>query len=299
MYYITFQQIEAFLATARLQNISKAAEHLYMTQPSLTKLLQRFESGVGFQVFTRTNKGATLTPQGRYLFDALDKLYGNMNRAIKMAREFELESKKILKIAAPITFDVAGDYSLLKNYLRDYSEKHPDTELSTRLCDFFEAQRLLEFGEVDLAFMYDFSLTGIPDIKSRRMSEYKLHLVISAHHPLASYDVIPPEKLSKLTFFLLPQSEKDNAKTRAIDRCRENGFIPKQVEFVDNFMTLLHKLREMRGISICGKLKYVDDIKHYPLNLFQNRAHIVVAWYDDKLTKSAKEFINMLPEADE
>ena len=298
MYDVTFQQIEAFLATARLLNISKAAESLYMTQPSLTKLLHRFERGVGFNVFTRTNQGVALTPQGSYLFNALDKLYGNMNKAIKVAKELEPESEKILKIAAPITFDVVGDYNLLKNCLRAYSEKRNDIELSTRLFEFFEAQRLLELGEVDLAFMYDFSLIGIPDIKFRRISEYTLHLAISAHHPLASYDVIPPDKLSELTLFSVLQSEKDSSRVRVTDRCRENGFIPNNIEFVDNFMTLLHKLRERRGISICGKFKNLDDIKYYPLNLVRNRTYIVAAWYDDKLTNLAKEFINMLPEVE-
>jgi DNA-binding transcriptional LysR family regulator len=66
LYNITFQQIEAFLTVGRYLNMSRAAESLYISQPTLSKALQRFESGIGFTVFNRNNQGVSLTPQGEY-----------------------------------------------------------------------------------------------------------------------------------------------------------------------------------------------------------------------------------------
>lgn len=101
MYNITFQQIEAFLTVARFLNMSRAAESLYISQPTLSKALQRFENGIGFSVFTRSNQGVTLTPQGEYLLGAMESLYTNMDKAIRTAKELEPGSKKSCGLSPP------------------------------------------------------------------------------------------------------------------------------------------------------------------------------------------------------
>ena len=126
MYNITFPQIEAFLTVGRYLNMSRAAESLYISQPTLSKALQRFENGIGFKVFYRTSQGVTLTPQGEYLLNALESLYYSMEKAITTAREITEIERKMLKIVAPSSYDVVEDYSLLKQYVRNYSEKYPD-----------------------------------------------------------------------------------------------------------------------------------------------------------------------------
>src|SRR5919107_696224 len=58
-------QVEAFLEVARLGNVSRAAEALYVTQPTLTARIQALEKELGEALFVRTGRGVRLTDAGR------------------------------------------------------------------------------------------------------------------------------------------------------------------------------------------------------------------------------------------
>jgi DNA-binding transcriptional LysR family regulator len=302
LYNITFQQIEAFLTVGRYLNMSRAAESLYISQPTLSKALQRFETGIGFSVFSRNNQGVTLTPQGEYLLSAMESLYTNMEKAIKTANDLTPSVSKVLRIVAPSSYDAVEDYNLLKHYVSDYTAKYPEVMLVKQLCDFRELNRQFEFGETDIAFTHDFAIKKAENIEFRKISEYRMHLAMSMSHPLAASDTLQPDRLSELTFYAVTQYDEEASKARIIRRCKQIGVIPRRIELLDNFPTLINVLRETRGVSICARFSHFglqNDIKYYPLNLTgDEKAYIVVAWHKDRLSKQSRDFIRMLPDND-
>ncbi len=62
-----FRVLNYFLTVAQEKNISKAAETLHLTQPTLSKQLKALEEELGVQLFTRGNREITLTEDGQYL----------------------------------------------------------------------------------------------------------------------------------------------------------------------------------------------------------------------------------------
>ncbi len=60
-----YRQVECFLAVARTGNLSRAAEEMYLTQPTLTARLKALEEELGDQLFVRTSRGMRLTEAGR------------------------------------------------------------------------------------------------------------------------------------------------------------------------------------------------------------------------------------------
>ncbi len=56
------KQIDCALELANTLNFSKAAENLFISQPSLSYQVQQLEEEIGFRIFERSGKGATLTP---------------------------------------------------------------------------------------------------------------------------------------------------------------------------------------------------------------------------------------------
>lgn len=299
MYNITFQQIEAFLTVGRYLNMSRAAESLYISQPTLSKALQRFESGIGFAVFNRNNKGVSLTPQGEYLLGALESLYNNMEKAITAAKEMTLEKKKVLRIVAPSSYDAVEDYSRLKQYVQSFTDKYPDVDVVKQLFDFRELQRQFEFGETDIAFTHSFALKKDENVRWKYISEYKMHLAMSRNHPLAAYDTLQPDLLSEQTFYIVAQQDETASKERLVKLCNKIGVTPRRIELLDNFPTLMNVLRETHGVSICARFSLIgpkDDIKYLPLELGEETAYIVVAWHQDRLSRQAQNFIKMLPD---
>ena len=301
MYNITFQQIEAFLIVSKHLNLSKAAESMFITQSALSKTLQRFEEGVDMQLFVRSNKGLTLTNEGKYLYSTLESLYNNMNKTIKAARNISGEYIRTLRIVAPSSFDAAGDYDRLKTIVRQYQERYPDVVLLESLCDFKELRQAIEFEEADLVFAQDFSLTGIPNIQSRRISRFRLYLSMSADHPLAAtkdltFDAATLEALGNEVFYTVPIPKEPTVLTNTLDKCRDIGFLPKKLEFVTNFQTLVHYIRKGKGMGICGRFDHLgyNDLKYYPIPDAVDNSYVMVAWRTNGLTAEARDFIDLI-----
>ena len=69
-------QVEGFLEVARRQNISRAAEALFITQPALTARLRSLEAEVGSPLFRRGRRGMALTDAGRAFMPYAERAVG-------------------------------------------------------------------------------------------------------------------------------------------------------------------------------------------------------------------------------
>ena len=70
-----FNEFEYFLTIAELGSLSKAAEKLYVSQPSLTQYINRLEDNLGIKLFDRSKSPINLTPAGElYLKYAVDSM---------------------------------------------------------------------------------------------------------------------------------------------------------------------------------------------------------------------------------
>lgn len=299
MFNITFQQIETFLTVGKCLNLSKAGEILYTSQPALSKTLKRFEEGVGMRLFSSSNQGMALTIDGEYLFSILEPLYKTINKSIQLARNNAVTPLCVLRIVVPSAYDYTDDFDQLKNAVKAFECKYPDVKVEEFLCDYRELRQELEFGSADLVFTEDFGIRDIPNISIKRLSHFKLHIGISEKNPLSQLKELDLEALSNETLFTIPTmtDEKEDIETQ-LSACRLVGFMPKRIEFMSNFQTLLHAVNQGKGICFCPKLNIPrpeDSIRYYPINL-QVLPAISVAWRTNKLSREAKNFINMLPD---
>ena len=72
-YQIEFRHIHYFLAVAEDLNFRKEAEHLYISQPGLSRQIKQMEEGLGVVLFERHNRKVLLTKAGEYLKKELDR----------------------------------------------------------------------------------------------------------------------------------------------------------------------------------------------------------------------------------
>lgn len=297
MYNITFQQIEVFITVARCQNMSRAAESLYISQPTLSKSLQRFESGIGYQVFTRSNQGVSLTPAGEYLYTTLEALYNGMDKAIGVAKEMSGKENKMLRMLVPSSYDMVYDFCDVKEVIQRFEDTYADVSIIPQLCDFVELRRQLEFGEADVAFAHEFVVENMDGIESVRVADYPLYLTMSEDFPLAKMEEIDPEILNDTVVFTVKQVDENKSREGVKRQCSKIGFTPKKVELVDNVYTMMHMLRAKRGICICGKFEdgSAKGLKFYPVSELLGPTYIVAAWHKDKKSKQLDKLIKMLP----
>ena len=105
-----FKDLEYFAAIARCGNITRAAQQLYISQPTLSKFLQKLEGDTGLVLFQRAGRRLELTYAGqRYLAHA--------ERLLSQKREMDAELTDLLRCAAcghaavPVQFFAAGGAS--------------------------------------------------------------------------------------------------------------------------------------------------------------------------------------------
>jgi DNA-binding transcriptional LysR family regulator len=143
-------QVRYFLAAARFLNFTRAAGECNVTQPSLTRAIQKLEDEFGGQLFRRERSLTHLTELGRLMVPHLERTYEAAQAAKMLARGIGKD------VQAPITLGIAGSMSpQLRAALAEVAEGLPGFRLSTVKAD---AAALIEDmlkGDVDASVLVE------------------------------------------------------------------------------------------------------------------------------------------------
>ncbi len=115
------RQLECFCAAADLENFSKAADRMHMTQPALSSSIQTLEKELDIQLFLRNGKRVRLSQQGKLLFAQAQRILKERDAFLVLCSS-QKKSESIRLRAA-----VASD--LLPEIIRGFRAKNPDIEL--------------------------------------------------------------------------------------------------------------------------------------------------------------------------
>jgi LysR family transcriptional regulator, hydrogen peroxide-inducible genes activator len=142
-------QIRYFLALADTLNFTRAAERSFISQPALTKAIQRLEETVGGRLFDRAKNAVQLTEMGRLMLPNFLQIYASANQAREQARRFAREQKEVVRVGVMCTIDFN---QLLPGFTVNQSGQEA-IELSFLEGNFESLSDLLDRGEIDLGIM--------------------------------------------------------------------------------------------------------------------------------------------------
>ena len=170
-------ELQYFLAIADQGNITRAAELLYVSQPTLTKYLQRLEAEIGTPLFQRTGRQLTLTCAGRRYCARARELLRIKEELDAEIREIRRESVGELKVGLP---PLRCSFAL-PQVLPAFRQLHPGVRVDV-LEDNSEAlDAALCAGRIDLAF-YNLSIP-VPGLEYRVLQHDALYAVLAPGHP--------------------------------------------------------------------------------------------------------------------
>lgn len=98
-------QIRYFLAVADTLNFTRASERSFVSQPALTKAIQRLEETIGGRLFDRSKNSVQLTELGRGMLPSLRQIYDSANEAREQARRLTRERKEVVRVGVMCTID--------------------------------------------------------------------------------------------------------------------------------------------------------------------------------------------------
>src|SRR5881398_1205235 len=171
-------QVEGFLEVARRGNVSRAAEAMFVTQPTLTARLHALERELGEPLFARTRRGMKLTDAGRAFLPYAERAM----RAVRDGRQALADPRsasagRLVLGAAP-----AGSTYVLPALLQRFAGACPRVEVAVRTGHSEDVLQMLLREEVQLAMV---RALRHPDIESIPLYEEALVLVVPPGHSFA------------------------------------------------------------------------------------------------------------------
>ncbi|MCI8418142.1 MAG: LysR family transcriptional regulator [Lachnospiraceae bacterium] len=155
-----------FYVTALTGNISKAADQLFISQPAISRSIQKLEQSLGLPLFTRNSRGVSLTEDGALLFSHVKVAFQSLEAAENQLRLHRELGVSHLRIGVSSTL---CKYVLLP-HLKDFIRLHPHIQITIACQSTNHTLKMLETGDLDMG------LTGKPD-KLHQLSFYPIQKI--------------------------------------------------------------------------------------------------------------------------
>jgi len=187
----------AFVAVADTRSFSVASEHLFLTQPAISKRISALEAELDVQLFDRIGRKVSLTEAGKAL----------LTRAQSILQQVE-DSKRAIQnlsghVAGKLSIGTSHHIGLhrLPPVLRAFTHTYPEVELDLHFMDSEEACHAIEHGELELG------IVTLPLKPEKILHTYEvwpdpLDIVVNPTHPLTRLKKITPEQLAEYSAIL-------------------------------------------------------------------------------------------------
>jgi DNA-binding transcriptional LysR family regulator len=143
---VTLDQVRYFIAVAEELHFGRAAERLAMTQPPLSRQIQKLERTVGAQLLERDNRRVALTTAGQVFLAEARRLLSLADTAPELARRVSSGSHGVVRIG----FTAASTYGTLGRLLNELGRNLPDIDVDLHEMVTREQVAALLNEEVDL-----------------------------------------------------------------------------------------------------------------------------------------------------
>ncbi|MCQ2537807.1 MAG: LysR family transcriptional regulator [Lachnospiraceae bacterium] len=138
-----------FNTVARNGNLSSAAKELTISQPAVSRSLQRLEEGLAVKLFVRSSRGVRLTDEGELLYEHTRPAFDSLAQAERALKAHNSTGIETIKLGVSANLCKPLFTPSLKNVLKN----HPLIKMDLRIASTFELMEAVERGELDAALI--------------------------------------------------------------------------------------------------------------------------------------------------
>jgi DNA-binding transcriptional LysR family regulator len=176
------RDLKYFVAVADHRNFTRAAQELFITQPTLSKQVATLERGLGTPLFHREHDGAHLTRAGEALLP-----YARSILAAAAEAEAALNAATA---ELTIGFWLSPGNGLLPTVLSRFTRQHPDATVTLRRAEWGETWAGVEDRHSDIGLLWWPEGCSAPGIGKARLAREPVCVMLPASHPLARQDEV-------------------------------------------------------------------------------------------------------------
>lgn len=287
-----FKQLEAFITVSKLKSFSKAANAIYLSQPTISSHISSLERELNIQLFDRTSKEVNLTPVGESFLQYANDIINTRNNAIADLANFNNNISGILNLSASTT----PCNSLLPSLVSKFSEIYPTVKFNIK-----EQGSCKVINDI-INLNCEIGLVGT-NIDNPKINSYKVmedELVVISSSKLKLPEILTIDELIKYPFIM---REKESATRQTLEDNFQGHNIDlskiKTVCEVDNIHCQLKFVSLGFGVSIISKSLFDETILNDTIRFSRiqdidlKRNIFLVVSSKRTLTPTAKAFFNM------
>ena len=249
---MNLNQLKIFYLASKLGSLSAAGEALNITQPAVTKAIQRLQEYYEIRLINRFGKTMALTDAGEVLYDIAEKIFELEKQAEESIRDYQQQKSGHIRIHASESF---GAY-YLPHIVNPFTKKNPHIRVSANILTNEQVAENTANLENDLGFV-SFPIEK-EKLFTRAIIEDRLIIIIPPGHALAQNKTIEPNDLEGQTVIM---HEKGSATERTFGNyIRSHNISVKILLEMSSNNAIKLAVGEGLGISVISRNIAIDEI---------------------------------------
>ena len=247
--------LEIFCRVVELKSFSKAAEVLFLTQPTISNHIKALEDEAGIQLLDRLGRNVLPTKAGEILYSYAKEIVKLKSNAAQELNKFMGNVKGSLIIGGST---IPGEY-ILPEYIAQFKKAHPDVAVTLRLGDTQDITDMVMDGSIEMGVIG--SKADDKRIDCREFLKDELALVASARHFKGIKNQIDIKDLKKLPFIM---REKGSGSRKALEETlKKNGVSIETLNIaaeVGSTEAVKQSVRAGIGVSLLSLFAVKDEM---------------------------------------
>ncbi|HEY3426680.1 MAG TPA: LysR family transcriptional regulator [Negativicutes bacterium] len=240
--------LHSFFAVADYLNFTKAAKHLCIAQPVLSRQIAILEEQLGVKLFIRNNRSVHLTAAGITLFREAGTLLTNVENIIEKTRQSYTGTSGVsgqLKIGC---LGIESDF--LPQIIGKFHASYPHIKLNIQQVTGEMLNTGLKTGDLDIAFNgYMGNEPPTSPFMHREVRRSRICFLLPYNHPYAHLPSIDFTTLSQERFIVLSEVDCPQGSAWFFKQCKKAGFTPNIVTLTPRMDTVFLEVEAGLGIS--------------------------------------------------
>ncbi len=248
---MTLTQLNYIITIAETKSINKAAELLYVSQPSLTSAVQELEKELGIILFNRSGRGVTLTNDGAEFLLYAKQLYGQYETILEKYGENGSLKKKFGVSTQHYSFAVKAFVDMAKQFdMSKYEFAIRETKTAEVISDVSTMK-----SEIGVLYLSDFNrksmekLLRSAGLEFHHLIDCQAYVYLWKNHPLAKEESISFSQLSDYPCLAFEQG--DNSSFYLAEEILSTNEYPRIIRANDR-ATMLNLMVGLNGYTLCS-----------------------------------------------
>jgi DNA-binding transcriptional LysR family regulator len=221
---VSLRLLRAFVAVAREGHVGRAAQRLYVSQPSLSQDIRRLERRIGVALFVRTARGMGLTASGAALLAGVETGLLAVDRAVAEAGALGGAVKRTVSIG----FSPSVGNRLMPSLIPILNRLVPDVSVDEREVDTGEVGPGVREGRYDLGFAH--CPNADENLAFSHLADERMCAALATDHPIAQRPHAHLADLDGLDIVLWPRETASDYYDHLLRSCARSGFSPSVVQ---------------------------------------------------------------------